>query len=503
MFVAAPRLLSLLLLSSLRRQRQPSILWVGGGDETDAEVEALVSRRAAARAQRDWEAADALKVDLDRRGVALRDRPGGGTDWEWKIGDEEAVSYSDPSVLALAHSAFAAGSDPGSLGKQAFRQLMNTGAPTAPPLHGRMAADAAFLFSVAGVKAPEELYDRLASDMEKELLRFGTRKSCRFQDILCICERLSAAGVPPTHTVFSSATSLVSARGEEDLVHLGVQSKAWGKASPFATRPLVQLFRHGARHNRIDSRGLSSACPPEMAATMFTNNKRPLVVDIGCGFGTSIHALGALAQEGDCHPFINSCNFLGIDLNEQALKYAKSMALRNGHTGRVEYVQADCLEFLRKSLPAYAGEIRLISIQFPTPFRAEYWLQGSAQDNAASAKAGRLPEAKDFLVSADLLCACRDVLSDDGLMLFQTNAMDVAHYLRELIGKHLTEFEEIPDVVKAVEEAGNHDIPRRQRRFVEQVGAVDLPYTIGKTFLQCVPPPLLVFVTSFIIPPLA
>ena len=45
------------------------------------ELMALIARREAARADRDWATADALRDELRARGVAIKDRPG-GTDWE-------------------------------------------------------------------------------------------------------------------------------------------------------------------------------------------------------------------------------------------------------------------------------------------------------------------------------------------------------------------------------------------------------------------------------------
>ena len=53
-----------------------------GGD--DAEIEALVAEREAARAAKDWAESDRIRDELQDAGVLLRDGgPGGATEWSW------------------------------------------------------------------------------------------------------------------------------------------------------------------------------------------------------------------------------------------------------------------------------------------------------------------------------------------------------------------------------------------------------------------------------------
>ncbi|HUJ53944.1 MAG TPA: cysteine--tRNA ligase [Steroidobacteraceae bacterium] len=58
----------------------------GGGDAigavlTDAEIEARIAARAAARRARDWTESDRIRDELASRGVILEDKPGGATTW--------------------------------------------------------------------------------------------------------------------------------------------------------------------------------------------------------------------------------------------------------------------------------------------------------------------------------------------------------------------------------------------------------------------------------------
>jgi cysteinyl-tRNA synthetase len=62
-------------------QSEPGAWFQGGAG--DAEIDALIAARAAARAARDFKRADAIRADIEARGVVLEDT-GGATSWRRK-----------------------------------------------------------------------------------------------------------------------------------------------------------------------------------------------------------------------------------------------------------------------------------------------------------------------------------------------------------------------------------------------------------------------------------
>ena len=53
----------------------------GGGAEEDAEIDALVAARNAARDAKDWAEADRVRDELNARGIVVEDTADGGTSW--------------------------------------------------------------------------------------------------------------------------------------------------------------------------------------------------------------------------------------------------------------------------------------------------------------------------------------------------------------------------------------------------------------------------------------
>ncbi len=64
-------------------QEAPDAVLKGSAEEGGDAIEAEISQRLAARNRKDWAEADRIRDALAARGVRLKDRPDGTTDWEW------------------------------------------------------------------------------------------------------------------------------------------------------------------------------------------------------------------------------------------------------------------------------------------------------------------------------------------------------------------------------------------------------------------------------------
>ncbi len=62
--------------------QQPADVLQGKGDLDAPSIEARIVQRNEARARKDWAEADRIRNELEEEGILLKDRPGGGTDWE-------------------------------------------------------------------------------------------------------------------------------------------------------------------------------------------------------------------------------------------------------------------------------------------------------------------------------------------------------------------------------------------------------------------------------------
>ncbi|GKY94621.1 hypothetical protein MPSEU_000427600 [Mayamaea pseudoterrestris] len=235
-------------------------------------LQALISKRLAARNARDYVKADALKQEIDAVElptgfrISIEDVPysaGGGSTFKlcYKINEE---LRDGPNILQLAHIALGMavshaernivlsasrvdaitnrakqvlvtwrnadiqlrslhlGNGDGSISFERYCNLRAASTSDVASwciveeqLSGRKAADAAYWFALAGSR-DEELFDLLTQVCTKEVRRFGCRPSCQLKDLTAICDKLAAAGVRRSELFEETVATCVAALNPED-----------------------------------------------------------------------------------------------------------------------------------------------------------------------------------------------------------------------------------------------------------------------------------------------
>lgn len=335
-------------------------------------------------------------------------------------------------------------------------------------LHGRKSADAILWFALGGAKR-DALYDGLVDIAKEELLRFGMNSSCRCKDVLQIVERVAQAGIisEASKQLYHVAADCIEKKAGDDLfgesqysnIIRSLRDSTFGLHSErsllglwrFSTRQRKQkaFFENAASHfegqfNRNEHKIVGSTTQKSSALydwnAMFDDPHRPLVCDVGCGMGVSILGLATLpgASRDTTSSVVEmdweSCNFIGIDLSNLAIRYCQGIADRWNLTGRVRFV-SDSAETCLDALQSYPGLIDLAMIQFPTPYRLQPHESACEQNLTSDFKQkgnAQLPTSpKDnFMVSSELLECIHRVLSKGrGRLLLQSNCEDVAVFM--------------------------------------------------------------------------
>jgi len=142
----------------------------------------------------------------------------------------------------------------------------------------------------------------------------------------------------------------------------------------------------------------------------------------------------------------SECNFVGVDLSRLAIRYARGVSERWGLGHCLNFVVDPAEECLANIIDSYPGEVRLVMVQFPTPFRFQNVNDDDDEDEdededdetgkesvvqrgynvqlPTDAKAG-------FMVSENLLSQIQKVISkSNGMLLLQSNCEDVAVHMR-------------------------------------------------------------------------
>jgi tRNA G46 methylase TrmB len=303
-------------------------------------------------------------------------------------------------------------------------------------IRGRSSADAAFLFALAGL-TDDELFNILAAISYQELHRSGMRQNFRSKGIVHMMEKLAASGIrkEQERALFTLAADILEAKRE----HLDTANYIRKELYFFSTRSLLWLWRYSSRQPKI-------SYPPICSETKvpwmnnYSSCDKSLVVDIGCGMGVSLLALATLSEEieslqrtagflGDLEPIQNS-NCIGCDSNPLLVGFAHSIAFRWKILHRLQFICQDGRTLLEDIDKYYPGNVSIIMIQFPSPYSLNETRKGNHQ----------LPSRdSSFMASEALFQTAYRTLSNNGLLILQSNVEDVAVYmfgLAKAVGFH-------------------------------------------------------------------
>jgi SAM-dependent methyltransferase len=349
-------------------------------------------------------------------------------------------------------------------------------------LRGRKAADAAFWFSLAGV-SDTELFSLLTRVCVKELQRFGERPSCRAKDVLAIVERLAAAGVRDdpilenvaiqcleskavvTTTEGAETTKIdtstlldlhsdycalmiwkFSTRQRKQRSFLLTAAKHWDErhdTERVSVDPTISLVDDSENDNGNHDHEDNNHQPWDV----FADVSKPLVVDVGCGMGVSALGLASLDANSNSNTHKDqddwsSYNYIGVDLSQIGIGYAKGIARRWGLEEKAAFV-VDSAENLLERVKQYPGPVELVMIQFPTPYRLipspPVGAAVSSDDDLFKGGNSQLPTSAvdGFMVTSNLLKLASDVLQGTGgnprgRLILQSNCEDVAVSMRDV-----------------------------------------------------------------------
>jgi len=213
---------------------------------------------------------------------------------------------------------------------------------------------------------------------------------------------------------------------------------------------------HGTQSTNVDSKNYDWSA-------MFEDPSRPLVVDVGCGMGVSLLGLASLNTNSNGYPSQTpskseiqidwrECNFIGVDLSRLAIRYAQGVCERwstgdGNDSNNLKFIVDSADECLRQISETYPGNVAMVMLQFPTPYRFQNSTgdEGHVGDDGGDESApsvarkgfnSQLPDraaSDDFMVTEKLLSRIYEVLSKyNGQLLVQSNCEDVAVHMRNV-----------------------------------------------------------------------
>ena len=304
-------------------------------------------------------------------------------------------------------------------------------------IQGRTSADIAFRLALSG-HGSTEIYNLLLQNATEEIQRCRQKLSFRPYDMIVMCEKFAVAGCCRRHhrlvvegNGIDSCAAFYGAVveiGREKLrktvqqlamsgsmaLELALSDIEHPSYGLLSSRPLLSLWRYSARQRKygkqvskqktstmttvVDTEteveaeveaeaeaeaGEAVVMTVEDIESMFEDPDLPMVVDLGCGWGTTLLGLSRQQQQEEEEEEEEEeqvkrikdkrrkkrRNYLGVDMSDKCVGYGNNVARRWGVKGCCSFVVAsvdDVLVLLEKSQRIC---VDLFLIQFPTPYR--------------------------------------------------------------------------------------------------------------------------------------
>jgi len=303
------------------------------------------------------------------------------------------IELEGPTVMNLAHAALGAQSplQVEVLSAKICERIKKLGEGFSIELSGSKPSDAMFWLAMAGATS-SEVFDSLTECTKSEIRRMLAKESTRQIDVLKILERVASCNV-----VDDELFRMI----DNDIYY----------AHP---RSLIWLFRFGSRGrnmkrfsaNVVKHQFEDEVNEVESEGDRFEDDSKPLILDIGCGFGTTLLGLKGGLGGNEYDEF----NFMGVDLSKNSIRYADGVSKRRNWEG-IRFVEDDIFNALEVLKGAYPGTIKAAFVQFPTPYRLE-----SGGNSQLPGKGGFMVNEKLFKGLYELGCE---------MILVQGNVEDV------------------------------------------------------------------------------
>ncbi|KAL7548383.1 hypothetical protein ACHAWF_011665 [Thalassiosira exigua] len=349
-------------------------------------------------------------------------------------------------------------------------------------LRGPASSDTCFNFALAGVQHFSILFRTLVCIGTHELKRTGHRASFPVKNILHMVEKFAASDMHGEHALdlYHIAGVCLEKKGYSDASL--IESLKNGSFGFHCNRPLLWLWRYSSRQKKVSLAHFSPAQKKSENNVdwdkIFYDTRKPLVIDVGSGTGSSLLNLSSL--KANVHDSSNmyddtlqipwcDVNYAGADLNKALVNFASGIISRDAQrSGRAHFFHQSAEDFLTE-VQSYPGNLALIMINFPSPYRLEDAGTGNSQ----------LPSkySNQFMVTKKVLTLVAELLlkkssrSNEGLFLFQTKCEDVIlHVKRECLSLGTLDCSTCKNPVKNIDLEYNK-LGKRPRRVDEWLNA--------------------------------